>query len=65
MFRKKLAAAGRPERIWGYPLAPAVFILASVALLYYTFLSNLRYSALGSLVILAGIPVYYAFRRRQ
>ena len=54
--------------IWGYPLAPAVFIPASLALLYYTIRSNLRYSALGSLIILAGIPVYFGFvlgRRRS
>ncbi len=50
---------------WQYPLAPAVFIVASAALLYYTFTSNLRYSAMGSLVILAGIPVYYGFALRR
>jgi APA family basic amino acid/polyamine antiporter len=52
-------------RTWGYPLAPALFILASAALLYYTFTSNLRYSVVGSLVILAGIPVYHAFALRR
>jgi len=51
--------------LWKFPLAPAVFIVASAALLYYTFTSNLRYSGLGSLVILAGIPVYYAFTLRR
>ena len=50
---------------WRYPLAPALFIVASAPMLYYTFRSNLRYSALGSLVILAGIPVYYAFALRR
>ena len=52
-------------RTWGYPLAPALFIVASAALLYYTFTSNLRYSVVGSLVILAGIPVYHAFALRR
>jgi APA family basic amino acid/polyamine antiporter len=51
--------------LWKFPVAPAVFIVASAALLYYTFSSNLRYSGLGSLVILAGIPVYYAFTLRR
>ena len=50
---------------WRYPLAPALFILASAPLLYYTFTSNLKNSALGSLVILAGIPVYFAFALRR
>jgi APA family basic amino acid/polyamine antiporter len=65
VFRRKLPPSTHRQRIWGYPLAPAVFILASCALLYYTFLGNLHYSALGTLVILAGIPVYYAFHRKS
>jgi len=40
-------------------------VLASAALLYYTFTDNLRNSALGCLVILAGIPVFYAFARQR
>ena len=52
-------------RTWGYPLAPAFFVVASAALLYYTFTSNLRYSVIGSLVILAGIPIYHAFALRR
>lgn len=65
VFHARGAAPARPFRFWGYPLAPALFILASAALLYYTFSSNLLYSALGSLVILAGIPVYFAFALRR
>jgi len=55
-------------RTWGYPIVPALFILASAVLLYYTFRENLRYSIWGTLLILAGIPVFYVFsslRSRQ
>lgn len=65
VFRTKDPGRDRHYGIWGYPTAPAVFITASLALLYYTFRSNLRYSALGSLTILAGIPVYFAFVLRR
>ena len=65
VFRKKLVSAQRQPPFWQYPLAPTLFIVASAALLYYTFTSNLRYSAMGSLVILAGIPVYYGFALRR
>ena len=65
VFRSKASTLDRPYSFWGYPLAPALFILASAALLYYTFISNLRYSILGSLVILAGVPVYHAFALRR
>ena len=53
------------RQMWKTILAPAVFIVASAALLYYTFISNLRYSGLASLIILAGIPVFYAFALRR
>ncbi|MBO0912380.1 MAG: amino acid permease [Acidobacteria bacterium] len=65
VFMAELPRDQRHARIWGFPLAPALFILASAALLYYTFTSNLKYSALGSLIILAGIPVYYGFALRR
>jgi basic amino acid/polyamine antiporter, APA family len=65
VFRKQLVAPERRPRFWQYPLAPAFFIVASTALLYYTFTSNLRYSAMGTVVILAGIPVYYGFALRR
>jgi len=65
VFRKKIVGPERRPPYWQYPLAPALFIVASAALLYYTFTSNLRYSAMGSLVILAGIPVYYGFALRR
>jgi len=51
--------------MWKTILAPALFIVASGGLLYYTFISNLRYSALGSLAIWFGVPVYYAFALRR
>jgi APA family basic amino acid/polyamine antiporter len=65
VFRNKIVASEPRAAFWQYPLAPAFFIVASTALLYYTFTSNLRYSAIGSLVILAGIPVYYGFALRR
>jgi APA family basic amino acid/polyamine antiporter len=64
VFNARGEAAER-QHIWGYPLAPAIFTLASAVLLYYTFANNLRYSILGGLVILAGIPVYFVFAFRN
>jgi len=51
--------------VWGYPVVPALFVLASAALLYYTFTDNLKSSAGGCLAILAGVPVFYFFARRR
>jgi APA family basic amino acid/polyamine antiporter len=65
VFRRREPAASRPYKVWGYPVVPVLFVLASAILLYYTFTDNLLNSAVGSLVILAGIPVFYYFRRRR
>jgi len=65
IFRRRDPQAPRPYRVWGYPVVPALFVLSSALLLYYTFTDNLRNSALGCLVILAGVPVFHAFARRR
>ena len=65
IFRQCNPQAPRPYRVWGYPVVPALFVLSSALLLYYTFTDNLWNSTLGSLAILAGIPVFHAFARRR
>jgi APA family basic amino acid/polyamine antiporter len=65
VFRSRQPGAERPYKVWGYPFVPAFFVLASAILLYYTFKANFWDSALGTLVILAGIPVFYYFSRRS
>ena len=65
VFRRRDPQAIRPYRVFGYPVVPALFVLASAFLLYYTFSDNVRFSAMGCLVILAGVPVFYAFARRR
>ena len=65
VFRMRDPKAARPYRVWGYPVVPVLFVIASAVPLYSAFTDNLRNSALGSLVILAGVPVFYAFARRR
>jgi len=65
VFRRQEPHAERPYRVWGYPVVPAVFVMISAALLYYTFTDNLKSSAGGCLAILAGVPVFYFFARRR
>jgi APA family basic amino acid/polyamine antiporter len=65
VFRRRDPDTPRPYRTWGYPVVPMLFVLASAVLLYYTFTDNLRNSALGVMVILAGVPIFYGFTRRR
>jgi basic amino acid/polyamine antiporter, APA family len=65
VFRHREPNTARPYRVLGYPVVPALFVLASAALLYYTFTDNLKSSAAGCLAILAGVPVFCFFARRR
>ncbi len=63
VYRRREPNVERPYRVWGYPVVPALFIAAAAVLLYYTYVSNLRNSVLGSIIILAGVPLYHLIRR--
>jgi basic amino acid/polyamine antiporter, APA family len=63
VFRWRDPQAARPYRVLGYPFVPALFITVAAVLLYYTFRENWPNSFYGLLVILAGVPVFFWFRR--
>jgi len=51
----------RPFKAWGYPVAPAIFVLASLAIMVTAIWGRPGPSLWGAAIILAGIPVYYLF----
>jgi APA family basic amino acid/polyamine antiporter len=53
----------RPYRAWGYPLTPLIFLIAAVALTANLWLIRPARSSLGLLVILAGVPFFYRWRK--
>ena len=55
----------RPFRAWGYPWAPAIFVIASVLILANQIWQNPRTSAAGLTVIAAGVPMYLWMKRRN
>jgi APA family basic amino acid/polyamine antiporter len=65
VFRHREPNASRPYRVIGYPFVPALFITVAAVLLYYTFRENWPNSLYGVLVILAGVPVFWRFRRHR
>jgi APA family basic amino acid/polyamine antiporter len=65
VFRRREPNAARPYSVWGYPFVPALFVIVSALLIYYTFTDNLRNSFIGVLAILAGVPVYWYFARQK
>ena len=65
IFRKREPDAPRPYRTWGYPIVPALFVIASCVVLIYTFKAKLVNSLVATAVILAGIPFFYYFASKN
>ena len=58
VLRAREPHAPRPYRTLGYPIAPGIFVLASMAIVINAMVRNPRPTGLGLLVIAAGIPFY-------
>jgi APA family basic amino acid/polyamine antiporter len=65
VLRRREPHAERPFRAIGYPAAPAVFVLASLAMVGNEIWRNPGPSLGGLAIIAAGIPVYWFFARRR
>ncbi len=64
VFRVHEPEAARPYRVTGYPVVPALFLLAAGVLLVFSFLNQPRASIAGTSFILCGVPLYFLQRRR-
>jgi APA family basic amino acid/polyamine antiporter len=58
VLRRRHPDAERPFRAWGYPWAPALFVLASAMIVGNEIWRNPGTSAAGLAIIAAGVPVY-------
>ena len=75
VLRQREPDAPRPFRAWGYPIAPAIFAIASLAIVLNALWADLVIpmrtgaawgpAAAGLIVIGLGVPFYFFFSRRQ
>jgi APA family basic amino acid/polyamine antiporter len=65
IFRRREPNTLRPYSVWGYPILPALFILAAVVLLLFSFADQPVNSLVGTGVILLGIPLHYLLQSRR
>src|SRR6202789_93184 len=65
VFRRREPKASRPYSIWGYPVVPALFILAAAVLLVFSFSDQPRNSLVGTGIILLGVPLHYFLGSRR
>lgn len=64
ILRKKMPDAHRPYKVWGYPFIPAFYILFCIGLFCNTIIARPREAAIGSVLILLGIPVFLYLQKK-
>lgn len=62
ILRKRMPDAPRPYKVWGYPIVPAIVIIFCAALFVNTIYSRPREAAIGSVLMLTGVPLYVWFK---
>jgi APA family basic amino acid/polyamine antiporter len=65
VLRKKRPNADRPYRAWGYPVVPAIFALVMLLIMVNTLIERPVESILGTILIIAGLPVYYRRQKKR
>ena len=65
VLRVREPNAPRPFKAIGYPIVPAIFVIASLLIVANAIVSDPGPSGAGVLVIAAGIPLYLLFERRK
>ena len=64
-LRIKRPDAVRPFRVPGYPVTPALFVVAAAVIVGNTVISQPRQAAIGIGVVLLGAPAYMMWRKKR
>jgi basic amino acid/polyamine antiporter, APA family len=64
VLRRREPGVERPFKALGYPIAPAIYVIASAFILVNALWTDPGPIGAGALIIALGIPLYYLFRRR-
>jgi amino acid transporter len=62
VLRNRLPEAHRPYRTWGYPVTPAIFLLASAAMIINALVTDPENTLFTFAIIGAGVPMYFVWR---
>jgi APA family basic amino acid/polyamine antiporter len=63
VLRRQRPELPRPYRVWGYPIVPAVFLLASAGMVANALITDPANTGVTLLIISVGLPVYWLRRR--
>lgn len=65
VLRRARPTASRPYRTWGYPLLPAAYIVAAVAMMVDLLILKPHSAWPGLVIALSGVPIYLLTTRRR
>lgn len=64
ILRRKMPNADRPYKAFGYPLIPALYILLGISFCSLLLVFKTKYTFIGLIIVLLGIPIYYLMKRK-
>lgn len=64
-LRRRAPERPRPYRAWGYPLVPALYIVANLAIAANMLVQRPRECGIGLATLALGLPFYWWFTRRR
>lgn len=65
VLRKKMPDEHRPFKAWGYPYAPAFFVLFAIVFLMNSVIADTQNAMMGLILIASGLPFYFFWKLRQ
>jgi APA family basic amino acid/polyamine antiporter len=65
VLRRKRPDMERPYRAFGYPVIPALYMLACLGIAIILLFARQEFAGSGLVIVLLGIPVYYLWRARR
>ena len=65
VLRRREPGVERPFKALGYPIAPAIYVVASAFILVNALIRDPGPTGAGALIIALGIPLYFVFRNRE
>jgi APA family basic amino acid/polyamine antiporter len=65
VLRRKRPDAERPYKAFGYPVVPALYIAGATVILAVLFIYQTATTWPGLLIVLAGVPVYFLWRKQD
>jgi APA family basic amino acid/polyamine antiporter len=62
VLRRKRPDLPRPYRVWGYPVVPVLFLVASLGMVANALWTDPLNTGITLLIIVGGVPLFYLWR---